>query len=100
MSECGVLATPFSTYQLTNDIAVRDTSYGYVCFDILYNKEMFTSVGVVRVRGYSNKNLIDEDITGHGITLDGNGFELSSASEKMLHATGVQYLQLLFHLHS
>lgn len=63
VSECGTLANPHSTYTLAKDIAVRNTTYGYVCFDI----------------------------TGNGITLNGNGFQVSSASNKMLSATGVQY---------
>jgi len=63
VSECGTLNISRSTYRLAQDIVVRNTSYGYVCFDI----------------------------TGDEITLDGNGFELSSAYNRMLHATGVQY---------
>lgn len=62
ISECGILDTPFATYKLANDIVVRNKNYGYACLDI----------------------------TADGIALDGNGFELSSAST-MLHAVGVQY---------
>eukprot|EP00026_Physarum_polycephalum_P009783 Phypoly_transcript_09919.p1 GENE.Phypoly_transcript_09919~~Phypoly_transcript_09919.p1 ORF type:complete len:325 (+),score=75.94 Phypoly_transcript_09919:162-1136(+) len=63
VAECGTLNIPHSTYKLAHDIIVRNTTYGFVCFDI----------------------------TGDEIMLDGNGFELSSASNKMLHATGVRY---------
>lgn len=63
VTECGTLAVPYSTYTLANDIAVRNTTFGYVCFDIL----------------------------GTGIVLNGNGFKLSSASDTMLPATGVRY---------
>lgn len=61
--ECGTLRSSFTTYRLARNIAVENVSYGYVCFDII----------------------------GAGITLDGNGYELTSASNKLLYATGVQY---------
>lgn len=61
--DCGVLDQPFTTYELVNDIAINNLSYGFVCFNI----------------------------KGNGITLDGNGFQLSSASGEMLPAVGVQY---------
>jgi hypothetical protein len=63
VSECGILTTPRSTYTFAHDIVVQNTSYGYVCFDI----------------------------TGDEITLDGNGFELLSASNELTHTTGVQF---------
>jgi len=63
VSECGTLDAPFATYQLAHDISISDDSYGLVCFNI----------------------------KADGVTLDGNGFELSSASNTLLHATGVNF---------
>lgn len=61
--ECGILDSPLATYALANDIKISNLSYGHVCLDI----------------------------KGNGITLDGNGFQLSSASGLLLPGTGVQY---------
>lgn len=63
INDCGVLDQPFATYKLANDIASSNLSYGFVCLNI----------------------------RGNGIVLDGNGFQLSSASGEMLPAVGVQY---------
>lgn len=63
VSECGILNKPFTTYQLAQDIVVQNMTYAHVCFNII----------------------------GKGITLDGKGFGLSSATNTILQATGVQY---------
>jgi len=63
VQECGVLDSPLATYRLVNDIMISNLSYGYVCLNI----------------------------KGNGITLDGNGFQLSSVSGSLLPGTGVQF---------
>lgn len=63
VSECGTLDTSHATYKLMHDIAINDQSYDFVCLSI----------------------------KGDGITLDGNGFELSSALHTLLPVTGVKY---------
>lgn len=59
--ECGTLDVPSATYKLAQDIHVNNSDFGYVCFDI----------------------------KGGYVTLDGNGFELSS--NKLIPAIGIQY---------
>jgi len=64
VSECSTLNVPFATYRLANNIEVNNSANdGFVCFDI----------------------------TSNGITLDGNGFEISPASHKHINAIGVQF---------
>jgi len=63
VQDCGVLDAPFATYYLANDIPISNLSYGFVCLNI----------------------------KGNGITLDGNGHRMYSASGELLSAVGVQY---------
>jgi hypothetical protein len=61
LHECGTLNISFATYKLAQDISVQNSNFGYACFDI----------------------------TGPFVTLDGNGFKLSSP--ELLPGTGVHY---------
>jgi len=63
VSECATLSVPFATYKLANNVVVNNSVDKFVCFDI----------------------------TSNGITLDGNGYGISTLSQTYTDAIGVQY---------